>query len=72
MTYCAQDVPCSCTLGCCLQFTLLVPLLLLSYSVVEEPNGVFRLNLGRLVVGYTRSFTLTDPREALEYFYRLR
>ena len=40
--------------------------------MIEEPNGVFRLNLGRLVVGYTRGFALTDPREALEYFYRLR
>lgn len=38
---------------------------------VEEPNGIQRINLGRLVVSYTRKFALTDPREALEYFYRL-
>ena len=40
--------------------------------VVEEPNGIQRINLGRLVVSYTRKFALTDLREALEYFYRLR
>ena len=40
--------------------------------MIEEPNGLQRLNLGRLVVSYTRKFALTDPREALEYFYRLR
>ena len=40
--------------------------------VKDEPNGITRLNLGRLVIGYTRKFALTDPREALEYFYRLK
>uniref|UniRef100_A0A1X7VWE9 Nuclear pore protein n=1 Tax=Amphimedon queenslandica TaxID=400682 RepID=A0A1X7VWE9_AMPQE len=38
----------------------------------DEPNGIARLNLGKLVIGYTRKFALTDPREALEYFYRLK
>lgn len=40
--------------------------------VKDEPNGITRLNLGKLVIGYTRKFALTDPREALEYFYRLK
>ncbi len=40
--------------------------------VVEEPNGVQYINIGRLVVSFTRKFVLTDSREALEYFYRLR
>jgi nuclear pore complex protein Nup93 len=38
----------------------------------DEPNGILRLNIGKLVVNYTRKFCLTDPREAVEYFYRLR
>lgn len=31
-----------------------------------------RLNLARLVTSYTRKFEVTDPREALNYFYFLR
>ena len=31
-----------------------------------------RLNYPRLITIYTRKFEITDPREALEYFYLLR
>ena len=40
--------------------------------MVKDPTGVRRLNLARLVIGYTRKFSLTDPREALQYFYLLK
>ena len=40
--------------------------------VVKDPTGVRRLNFARLVIGYTRRFALTDPREALQYFYLLK
>ena len=31
-----------------------------------------RLNYPRLITIYTRKFEITDPREALEYFYLLK
>ena len=30
------------------------------------------LNFARLIMSYTRKFEVTDPREALQYFYLLR
>ncbi|XP_028392080.1 nuclear pore complex protein Nup93-like [Dendronephthya gigantea] len=35
-------------------------------------GGVYRLNFARLIKSYTRKFEITDPREALQYFYILR
>ena len=35
-------------------------------------SGVRKLNFARLVKSYTRKFEITDPREALQYFYLLR
>lgn len=43
-----------------------------SKLLVKDPTGVRRLNFARLVIGYTRRFALTDPREALQYFYLLK
>lgn len=34
--------------------------------------GIRRLNFARLLKSYTRKFEITDPREALQYFYLLR
>lgn len=34
--------------------------------------GIRRLNFARLIKSYTRKFEVTDPREALQYFYLLR
>ena len=41
-------------------------------TVVKDPTGVHKLNFARLVMSYTKKFSLTDPREALEYFYLLK
>jgi len=37
-----------------------------------DPAPTRRLNYARLITIYTRKFEVTDPREALEYFYLLR
>lgn len=39
---------------------------------VVKDSGVYRLNFARLVIGYTRRFSQTDPREALQYFFLLK
>ena len=31
-----------------------------------------QLNFARLIMSYTRKFEVTDPREALQYFFLLR
>jgi len=38
----------------------------------SDPDTLRRLNFARLVMMYTRKFEVTDPREALQYFYFLR
>ncbi len=43
-----------------------------SPAVVRDPTGVRRLNFARLVINYTRRFAMTDPREALQYFFLLK
>jgi len=43
-----------------------------SKLMVRDPTGVCRLNFARLVMGYARRFALTDPREALQYFFLLK
>ena len=40
--------------------------------VVRDSGGVHRLNYARLVISYTRRFSQTDPREALQYFFLLK
>ena len=42
--------------------------------VTKDPSdaGVRKLNFARLIKSYTRKFEITDPREALQYFYLLR
>ena len=35
----------------------------------SDPDPLRRLNFARLVMMYTRKFEVTDPREALQYFY---
>jgi nuclear pore complex protein Nup93 len=45
------------------------------FSVVtKDPTdaGVRKMNFARLIKSYTRKFEITDPREALQYFYLLR
>jgi len=37
-----------------------------------DPAPLRRLNFVRLVLMYTRKFEVSDPREALQYFYFLR
>ena len=39
---------------------------------MHEPVGVLRLNVARLVMNYGKRFALTDPREALQYYFLLR
>lgn len=51
---------------------LLLALSLSLHVVVKDPDGVYRLNFARLVIGYTRRFSQTDPREALQYFFLLK
>lgn len=47
-----------------------------SYFVVsidiEDPIPLRRLNAARLIMLYVRNFEITDPAEALQYFYFLR
>ena len=47
-------------------------LCLATYSVVKQPTGVRQLNFARLLISYTKRFALTDPREALQYYYLLK
>ncbi|XP_055926335.1 nuclear pore complex protein Nup93-like [Argiope bruennichi] len=44
---------------------------LLSKASADKPP-MRRLNLSRLLMMYTKKFEVTDPREALQYFYILR
>lgn len=37
-----------------------------------DPQPSRRLNFARLIMSYTRKFEVTDPREALQYFFLLR
>lgn len=39
---------------------------------LEDPKPMRRLNLARLVLLYVKKFEITDPAEALQYFYFLR
>ena len=41
-------------------------------AVVKLPTGVRQLNFARLLISYTKRFALTDPREALQYYYLLK
>lgn len=38
----------------------------------EDPKPLKRINMARLVLLYVRKFEVTDPAEALQYFYFLR
>lgn len=38
----------------------------------DDPVPMRRLNLARLIMLYVKSFEITDPAEALQYFYFLR
>ncbi|EDO41551.1 predicted protein [Nematostella vectensis] len=38
----------------------------------STPQPFRQLNFARLIMSYTRKFEMTDPREALQYFYLLR
>ena len=54
-------------------YTLLYVCMYVYYdTVVKENDGVLTLNYARLVINYTRRFSQTDPREALQYFYLLK
>ena len=46
--------------------------ILLFCPVVKDSDGIHRLNFARLVIGYTKRFSQTDPREALQYFFLLK
>lgn len=39
---------------------------------IEDPVPMRRLNVARLVMLYVKKFEITDPAEALQYFYFLR
>lgn len=39
---------------------------------IEDPVPMRRLNIARLVMLYVKKFEITDPAEALQYFYFLR
>lgn len=39
---------------------------------IEDPAPLRRLNIARLVMLYVRKFEITDPAEALQYFFFLR
>lgn len=39
---------------------------------IEDPIPLRRLNVARLIMLYVRNFEITDPAEALQYFYFLR
>lgn len=38
----------------------------------EDPRPLKRINMARLVMLYVRKFEITDPAEALQYFFFLR
>lgn len=45
----------------------------LSVSVdIEDPQPMRRLNIARLIMLYVKKFEITDPAEALQYFFFLR
>ncbi|ELT94870.1 hypothetical protein CAPTEDRAFT_177509 [Capitella teleta] len=46
--------------------------LLSKESAESKDDSLRRLNFARLIMMYTRKFSVTDPREALQYFYFLR
>lgn len=39
---------------------------------IEDPVPLRRLNIARLIMLYVRGFEITDPAEALQYFFFLR
>lgn len=39
---------------------------------IDDPIPLRRLNIARLIMLYVRNFEITDPAEALQYFYFLR
>lgn len=39
---------------------------------IEDPHPMRRINIARLVMLYVKKFEITDPAEALQYFYFLR
>lgn len=39
---------------------------------ISDPVPLRRLNVARLVMLYVRKFEITDPAEALQYFFFLR
>lgn len=43
-----------------------------SFVDIEDPQPMRRLNLARLILLYVKKFEITDPAEALQYFYFLR
>ena len=43
-----------------------------SSTIGSSPSTIKQLNVARLVMLYVRKFEVTDPREALHYFYFLR
>lgn len=59
------------SLSISLNISLSPPLTGLS-TVVRDNEGSHRLNYARLVISYTRRFSQTDPREALQYFFLLK
>lgn len=49
------------------------PCMLFLVSIdIEDPIPLRRLNVARLIMLYVRNFEITDPAEALQYFYFLR
>jgi len=72
LTNCAciisRNMLCVC---CCHVYACIVSMLIVSKDVVD-PAPLRRLNFVRLVLMYTRKFEVSDPREALQYFYFLR
>lgn len=41
-------------------------------SDIEDPSPARRLNVARLIMLYVKKFEVTDPAEAIQYFYFLR
>lgn len=39
---------------------------------IEDPMPMRRLNIARLVMLYVKKFEITDPAEALQYYFFLR
>ncbi|CAB3987731.1 nuclear pore complex Nup93-like, partial [Paramuricea clavata] len=53
---------------------LILPETVQAQLLTKDPTdaGVRKMNFARLIKSYTRKFEITDPREALQYFYLLR